>query len=192
MDHAREWRGRVFIGVSLDGFVARMSGEIDWLTNPPPGARHEDIASSKNAENWESFFPTVDHVVMGRKTFETVVEFPEWPEIYGGKQIIVLSQTLPPETEHAIVANSVENVVKLLHEHQASQVYIDGGQTIQTFLNAGLIDEITLCWAPVLIGAGRRLFDNLQIQTDIRFEIVGSHVSEGGMVHTTYRALPPF
>ena len=65
----RRWTGRVFIGVSLDGFIARPGGEIDWLTDPTPGPEHATISSSAEAEGWETFFPSIDHLVMGRGTY---------------------------------------------------------------------------------------------------------------------------
>ncbi|MDO5494278.1 MAG: dihydrofolate reductase family protein [bacterium] len=189
MSNNRRWRGRVFIGASLDGFIARNDGDIGWLTTPPPGRDHAHIDSSRPALDWQTFFPSVDHVVMGRSTFDTVTGFDEWPDMWAGKSVIVLSRSLPLETEHVTVARSVDDAVALLDEDGSREVYVDGGQAIQSFLRAGLIDEITISWAPVLIGSGRRLFETLN--EDVLLTLRGSHTTETGMVAATYDVTPP-
>lgn len=73
----RTWRSRAFIGVSLDGHIARLDRDITWLTSPPLGRDHARVDSSRHALNWESFFPSIDHVVMGRTTYDTVTGFGE-------------------------------------------------------------------------------------------------------------------
>lgn len=182
MKHTKTWRGRVFIGVSLDGFIARPDGDITWLTDPPEGRTHAHLESSKRAESWQSFFPTVDHVVMGRGTYEKVASFDEWP--YIGKTVMVLSTTLPDQDDRVVVARTVDAVLKSLDLHDARAVYIDGGRVIQTFLQAGLVDEITISHAPVLIGSGLRLF--CELKEDVHLSLMASHTTDDGMVHTTY------
>lgn len=179
----RTWTGRVFIGVSLDGFIARSDGDIGWLTDPPQGRAHAEISSSHVAQSWDTFFPTIDHLVMGRGTYEKVLTFDEWP--FDGKSVIVLSTTLPLHDERVIVARSLDDAVATLDSRGARQVYVDGGRVIQTFLRSGLIDEITLSWAPVLIGAGLRLFDALE--SDVLLTLLASDAIADGMVHATYR-----
>ncbi|MDO4244304.1 MAG: dihydrofolate reductase family protein [Actinomyces sp.] len=188
MTNRRAWRGRVFIGVSLDGYIARLDGDINWLTDPPLGRDHARIDSSRHALNWESFFPGIDHVVMGRNTYDTVIGFDEWPDMWSGKSVVVLSTSLPRDTEHITVARTLNEAVAFLNESQAREVYVDGGKAIQSFLRAGLIDEITISWAPVLIGGGRRLFDVLD--DDVLLTLRGSHTTENGMVGTTYHVTP--
>lgn len=183
MTAQRIWTGRVFIGVSLDGYIARRDGDIDWLTDPQPGPNHARITSSAEVESWETFFPSVDHLVMGRGTYEKVLTFDRWP--YHGKQVIVLSTTLNNDDDRISVARDLPEATQRLDSSAADQVYVDGGQVIQTFLRAGLIDEITIAWVPVLIGAGLPLFGALDVDTQL--ELVATNASSGGMVHATYR-----
>ena len=103
--------------------------------------------------------------------------------------MIVLSSTLATTDERITVARSLDEVLAMLDAQQAREVYVDGGKVIQTFLAAGLIDEISIGFAPVLIGAGLPLFGALP--TDVHLELQASHASEGGMVHTTYRVVHP-
>ncbi|OKL51259.1 dihydrofolate reductase [Buchananella hordeovulneris] len=185
MNDTRRWRGHVFIGVSLDGFIARPDGDLAWLTNPPGRREHLRAESAQPAESWETFFPKIDHIVMGRGTYDTVVGFDEWPDMYDDKTVIVLSTTLPCETSGVTIVRTLGEAVDLLDGCDAREVYVDGGQTIQSFLRAGLVDEITTCWAPILIGRGRRLFDT--IERDVLLTLVGNHTTDLGMVHSTYR-----
>ncbi|MDO5644858.1 MAG: dihydrofolate reductase family protein [Dermabacter sp.] len=183
----RTWTGRVFIGSSLDGYISRPDGAIEWLTDPEPGRNHAEIGSTTEAAGWDLFFPSVDHLVMGRGTYEKVLTFDHWP--FTGKRVIVLSTTLSPDDARVTVVRSLNDAVQELAATDADQVYVDGGQVIQSFLREGLIDEITIGWAPVLIGSGRRLFGDLA--EDVLLELVASHASADGMVHATYRIHRP-
>ncbi|MBB2975679.1 dihydrofolate reductase [Microbacterium endophyticum] len=183
MKQQRAWVGRVTIGVSLDGFIARPNGDISWLLDPPAGRAHAHISSTRRAESWDTFFPTIDHIVMGCGTYETVAAFDEWP--YDGKGVIVLSTTLSEKDDRIRVARSVEDAAAMLTDLHARIVYIDGGKTIQAFLRKDFIDEITTSWAPILLGAGSRLFDSLP--RDVYLTLLGSHATDDGMVHSTYR-----
>ncbi|OCI31323.1 dihydrofolate reductase family protein [Oerskovia enterophila] len=182
MTTTREWTGCVFIGVSLDGFIARPDGSLDWLTAPAL-QDHVAPASTTPALVWETFFPTVDTVVMGRSTYETVLGFDEWA--FDGKDVVVLSTTLRTDDPRIHVAPSVEDVRQLLDRKGPGRVYVDGGRTIQSFLAAGLVDELTLSVAPLLLGTGKRLFGALD--RDVRLTVRGVHTTaDDGLVRVTY------
>jgi len=105
-----------------------------------------------------------------------------WP--YDGKRVIVLSSMLDADDARITVARTLEDVLRELAGSRARQVYVDGGKVIQTFLRAGLIDEISIGWAPVLIGAGLPLFGFLD--SDVQLSLVASNAGDGGMVHARY------
>jgi len=180
MKHGKTWIGRVFIGISLDGYIARLDGDIAWL-NDPPLREHARIESSRQAESWDTFFPAVDHVMMGRGTYEKVVSFEEWP--YTGKKVVVLSTTLPSTDKRVTVVRTLGEVCQELALGNAKQVYVDGGKVVQTFFRHGLIDELTVCHAPVLVGSGIPLFSALA--HDVHLTLRASHATDG-MVHSTY------
>lgn len=187
MSYPKTWAGRVFIGVSLDGFIARPDGDIAWLTDPP-ARRHAQVHSSRPAVVWDSFFPAVDHIVMGRGTYEKVCTFDAWP--YADKKVLVMSTTLPPHDDERItVIRSLDDACQTLADGGARQVYVDGGRVIRTFLRHGLIDELTVSHAPVLIGTGLPLFG--ATGQDVHLTLLASHASEGGLVHATYRVENP-
>lgn len=181
MNIDRPWRGCVFIGTSLDGYIARPDGDLSWLTDPEERA-HVAEEGAHPGLVWETFYPTVDALVMGRTTYDTVSSFDEWP--FEGKTVVVLSTTLV-ESEHAQVARSVDEASSILAASDAKRVYVDGGRTIQSFLAAGLIDEITVSIAPILLGRGSRLFGELD--RDVLLTLRGHHSTEGdGLVRVTY------
>lgn len=179
---SRSWRGRVFIGTSADGKIARADGTLDWLTDLP--ARHHDVSTTDDrpALVWETFFPTVDAIVMGRATYDAVLGFGEWP--FDGKHVIVLTTRTDLDDQRIRVAGSIEDAERLLEELGARDVYIDGGRTIQSFLRADLVDELTISVAPVVLGSGRSLFGALD--ADLHLTVRGSHATEDGLVRTTY------
>jgi hypothetical protein len=114
MKNSKTWTGRVFIGSSLDGFIARSDGDINWLIDPPCGGEHVDVDSSHQAESWETFFPRVDHVVMGRGTYEKVLTFDEWP--YTGKTVLVLSTTMTEQDDRIAVIRTLHEACDALSE----------------------------------------------------------------------------
>jgi dihydrofolate reductase len=174
----------VFIATSLDGFISRIDGSIAWLDDAnarvPAG---EDCGYGK-------FMATVDALVMGRYTFELAQSFGEWP--YGTTPVVVLSSRMSslPRTVPGSVSRSDETpaaLVSRLSSEGMRHLYIDGGVTIQRFIAAALIDEITITKIPVLIGAGRPLFGPLT--SDVRLEHISTHAFDFGFVQSKYRVL---
>lgn len=173
----------VFIALSLDGFIARSDGSIDWLTDTGNGNSNEDYG-------YRDYFDSIDLLVMGRNTYELALTFKEWP--YTGKRVVVLSSGHPRIPDH--LSGSVEimsglptGIVDRLSESGSRNVYVDGGKTIQGFLEAGLIHEMTLTRIPILIGDGIPLFGKLD--RDIRFQHVKTIAYPNGFVQSKYQAL---
>ena len=143
-------RASVFIATSLDGFIARPDGALDWLP-----------AGGGEPHGYDEFISSVDTIVIGRKTFETVLAFEAWP--YGTRPVVVLSATLkevsgPEGAVCELMAGTPREVVDRLAERGREHLYIDGGVTIQGFLRAGLIQRMTITRVPVLLGSGIPLF----------------------------------
>jgi len=173
----------VFIATSLDGFIARQDGSIDWLTGSGSPENSEDYG-------YQEFFDSIDTLVMGRSTYEQVLTFGEWP--YGDKKTVVLSSSRLQVPEHVKgkveeMAGEPELVVRQLAERGARHLYIDGGKTIQGFLRAGLIDELTITTLPILIGEGIPLFSSLD--GDVKLEHLNTRSFESGYVQSQYRVL---
>ncbi|MGQ3887586.1 dihydrofolate reductase family protein [Legionella sp. CNM-1927-20] len=172
----------VFIALSLDGFIARKDGAIDWLM------KANTQAASTEDGGYHSFIQTVDALVMGRESFAKVLTFEQWP--YGNLPVIVLSSKpiLIPKHLQDKVSNSSETpkaLVKRLADQGFSHLYIDGGITIQRFLAENLIHELTITITPVLIGSGRSLFGYLS--HDIQLKHMETKNLSGGFVQIKYR-----
>lgn len=178
----RTWRGFVFIATSLDGYIARTNGEIDWLTDPPANIEHAAPPRDGLTGDYAAFMGGIDHIVMGRGTYETVLTFESWP--FGQRGVVVLSSTLEEADARVHVVRSVSEAVSYLNAAPATGVYIDGGQVIQAFLAASLIDELTITRAPIILGSGRPLFG--QLDHELRLSLRETRPDAYGLTHATY------
>ena len=166
----------VFVGTSGDGFIARPNGELDFL---PPGGGEP--------HGYDEFIASVDALVIGRNTFETVLAFPAWP--YGDKRVVVL--TSRPLDLSAVRGGKVEqmsgppsDIVAQLAATGAHHLYIDGGITVQRFLRAGLVQRLVITRVPVLIGDGIPLFGALP--RDVRLHHVATQHYPSGLLKSEY------
>ncbi len=166
----------VFIGTSLDGFIARPNGDLDFL---PSGGGEP--------HGYDEFMAAIDTLVIGRKTFETVLAYPEWP--YGKRRTVVLSSR--PIDFSAVRGGVVEQmagppaeIASNLASTGARHAYVDGGATIQGFLRAGLIQRLIITRVPVLIGEGVPLFGVLP--RDIHLRHISTQSYPSGLVKTEY------
>ena len=167
----------VFVGTSVDGFIARPNGDLDFL---PPGGGEP--------HGYDEFMASVDALVIGRKTFETVLAFPAWP--YGDKRVVVLSSR--PVDLSGVRGGVVEQmagppaeIVRKLAASGARHLYVDGGVTIQGFLRAGLVQRLVITRVPVLIGDGIPLFGTLP--RDVRLHHVATQQYPSGLVKSEYQ-----
>lgn len=166
----------VFIATSLDGFIARANGAIDWL---PPGGGEE--------HGYDAFIATVDALVIGRNTFETVLTFGTWP--YGEKPVFVLTtRPLPVPTPAGAVLERMsgdpQEIVSQLVLRGVRHIYVDGGITIQRFLRAGLIQRLIITRIPVLLGDGIPLFG--AVPRDVALRHVATRQYATGLVQSEY------
>lgn len=166
----------VFVGTSVDGFIARPNGSFDFL---PEGGGEP--------HGYDEFMGSVDTLVIGRKTFETVLTLEKWP--YGDKRVVILSnQPLDLSAAHGGVVEQMAGppalIAARLAESGSQHVYVDGGITIQGFLRAGLIQRLIITRVPVLIGDGIPLFGTLP--GDIQLRHIATQQYQSGLVKTEY------
>jgi dihydrofolate reductase len=161
----------VFVGVSVDGFIARLNDGLDFLPeNPEP-------------HGFEEFYASVDALAMGRRTFEKVLTYGEWP--YRDMRVVVLSSRsldLPPGVEQ--MSGAPAEIAAKLEAAGVKHLYVDGGVTIQGFLRAGLIQRLIVTRVPVLIGEGIPLFGSLA--NDVKLRAVATKQYQSGLVQTEY------
>ena len=170
-------KASVFVGTSLDGFIARANGAFDFLS--PGGVEPEP-------HGFAEFLDSVDALVMGRNTYDIVAPFAVWP--YGTKPVFVLSnrplQAAPPGAIVERITGTPSDVMAMLDARGVRHVYVDGGATIQAFLRAGLIQHVTITRVPVLIGSGIPLFG--AVDADITVRHIVSRQFAGGLVQCEY------
>jgi dihydrofolate reductase len=171
----------VFVGTSLDGFIARRNGAYDFLP-----------ADGGEPHGYNEFIATVDVLVIGRNTFEVVLALPDWP--YGNKHVIVLSTRpldLATVREHRVeqMSGPPADIAAKLTARGFKHAYIDGGLTVQTFLRAGLVQRITITRVPVLIGDGIHLFGSLP--HDVQLRHLATHPYASGLVKSEYEVVTP-
>ncbi|MAS93991.1 MAG: diacylglycerol kinase [Verrucomicrobiales bacterium] len=169
----------VYIAASLDGYIATVDGGIDWLEDAPN--------PSGGDFGFADFICQIDALVMGRGTFEKVLEFDHWPYTH---PVFVVSNSLGSVPEHlegkaSIVSGSPSEVVKELAAEGLENLYIDGGKVIQSFLKDDLIDELIVTRFPKLLGSGIPLFGELDGILD--FFHVSTEVLENYLVKSHYR-----
>ena len=176
--------GHVFIATSLDGYIARKDHTIDWLENQ---------GTTTEEHGYTQFIDSVDGIIFGRKTYEVVLNLTsgDWPYT---KPVIVLSRTLsdsdiPPHLTDkvTITDQSPSNLLATLDQQGWNRAYIDGGITIQSFLNEGLIEDLIITTLPVLIGDGIPLFG--KTPEDIHLELISTTQYPSGLAQSHYRVL---
>ena len=172
----------VYVATSLDGYIARESGGLDWLD-----AANATVPAGEDC-GFRQFMESIDVLVMGRKTYEKVLSFGLWP--YGNTPVIVLSRNkieLPddPKQNVSCSSESPKELCARLSAKGAKRLYIDGGITIQRFLAAGLITDITITVIPVILGRGIPLFGSSE--KDISLGHVATKTFDFGFVQSTYK-----
>ena len=172
-------KASAFVATSLDGYIARSDGAIDWL-GPSGDEGNEDYG-------FAAFMDSVDMLVMGRNTYDTVMATGEWP--YGDTPVIVLTHRpieIPAELAHLVEARERPPIelVEELAGRGVDHLYVDGGATIQTFLSAGLVQRLIITTLPVLLGNGIPLFGT--VDADVHLRHVNTVSFTNGLVQTTY------
>jgi dihydrofolate reductase len=167
-------KASVFIGTSLDGFIARPDGSFGFLPDEP------------EEHGYTEFVKTVQAHLIGRKTYETVLGFGGWA--YGKKPVFVLSSKplapAPPEAVLEHLQGDPKDVAAQLDARGIERVYLDGGETIQRFLEAGLVDRMIITRVPVVIGSGIPLFG--PVTRDIRLRHIRTQSYPSGLVSSEY------
>lgn len=164
-----------FLGCSLDGFIAGPHGELDWLT-------------AFDSAGYDDFFSSIDALAMGRGTYEVMQQLA--PDYYRGVPMHVLSTTLPPGPRPDMgrsavtVHPDIPSLRTTLEDAGVQRVYADGGKTVQSFLAAGLLADLTVTRVPVLIGEGIPLFG--RVPAPVRARLVASHATDDGAVQSVY------
>lgn len=167
----------VFIAISLDGYIAGPNDELDWLES-------ENLKISGEDFGYQKFSSQMDVILMGKNTYKIVSEFPKWP--YAGKKLIVYSSSLTTATQEdvEIFAGSIQELIDKLNNEQVKNVYVDGGITISNLLNMNIIDTLTISLIPIILGTGKRLFNDIKATHNLKLETTKTYPN--GLVQLVY------
>lgn len=177
-------RVTIHMVASLDGFIARRDGRVDWLET----ADHFEGGDTLTADAIAAFLGTIDCYVMGSRTYETALRFEAtgfgWA--YGDKPIIVLThRTLPTRASVELYAGDLERLVaERLRPRFSAIWFVGGGEVAGECLRRGLADEVRYSIVPVLIGDGISFFQGLD--TDVALHLLESTAYTSGMVALRY------
>lgn len=167
----------IYIASSIDGYIARKDGNLDWLQYGHTG--DEDYGFNK-------FINSIDTLILGRNTYQVVSSFDEWP--YQGKRVIVLSHTLTHVREEAeLFFGQLNDLLSKLHSENVKHIWIDGGITASKFLEAGLVDEITVSVIAMVLGSGIPLFSVMNREHSCRLVTFQAYPS--GLVQLKYEVV---
>ena len=179
----------VFIATSLDGFIAKLDGNVDWLHTAGNG---KELPPDQADMGLNAFMSSVDCMIMGRKTMEIISNMNLSPEqwFYRDIKIIVLSNTLKEAPENLknkveLYSGELNNLIYKLEHEGYQHAYIDGGKTNQEFMNLKLINEITITNAPVLLGEGIPLFG--KFTSEIKLEKAQAITFPNDFVQVNYQ-----
>lgn len=157
----------IYIASSIDGYIARKDGGLDWL---------EYVHTGNEDYGFEKFMSSIDAVVMGRKTYEVVTGLDEWA--YKNKRVIVLSNSFNTVRKEAeLFSGELTKLLSQLHAENIKHIWIDGGVTISRFLEAGLVDEITISIIAMVLGSGIPLFSVMNQEHKCRLISMQSYPS---------------
>lgn len=167
----------VYIATSIDGYIARKDGNIDWLLYGHTG--DEDYGFKK-------FIDSVDALILGRNTYQVVSGFEDWP--YSGKRVIVLSHTLKEVREEAeLFSGDLRDLLSKLYGDGIKHIWVDGGITASKFLEAGLVDNLTISIIAMVLGSGIPLFSTMNKEQPCR--LVSSDSYPSGLVQLKYKMI---
>jgi len=168
-----------YVAASIDGFIAKTDGSVDWLPQPEQGV--EDYG-------YTTFYQSVDALVMGRVTYEQVLSFGDWP--YPDKPVLVLSgQSITADQDNVMLYAGISELADKIYQFGYKHIWlVGGGKTASTFLQAGLLDELIVTYIPVALGSGISLFSEPAAETEM--EIINSTDYPTGVVQITYGIKP--
>lgn len=173
---------RVYLAISLDGFIAGPDDDLSWLEQAPSA---DALEPEPGGLSFESLMERTGALLMGRRTYDVILGFVESPAQWPYAQTPTLIATHRPldtcvDTVRA-VSGSIEDLIDLASEvADGKDIYIDGANLSRQALDAGLVDEVVLTVIPQLLTAGTRLFDGLTSPSSWR--IVSHHAWVQGAV----------
>jgi dihydrofolate reductase len=166
----------LYIATSLDGYIARLDGSIDWL--PSPEEDGDDNSYTK-------FYNSIDALVMGAKTYQQVLTFGDWPYPDKVSYILTSQDFRTDRTDICFVKGGVEEVVENVHKNGYQRVWlVGGGKIASTFINRDLVDEYIITVIPTILGEGISLFQSVP---ELKLDLISAQIYSSSLVELHYQ-----
>jgi dihydrofolate reductase len=164
------------VAVSLDGYIEGPNGEYDWcFTDQDYGMK--------------DFLGSVDAIFIGRKSYEVLMKEEGGSSMFGRKKLYVFSNTLQQREDYELISGNALDIVKTIKSKPGKNIWLFGGASLTSaLLKAGLVNELSLAVHPILLGAGKLLFENGSGKMKTR--LLSSKAYETGLVSLHYQVDP--
>ena len=171
---------KLYIAVSLDGYIARPDGGLDWLLKYPMPTGTE--------YSYKDLMDSIDTIIMGNSTYQELIAMSvDWP--YKGKKTYVLTRyknNLSPKEDVTYLTDNVIRTIRQLKQQEGKDIWlVGGGQVITLLMNHDLVDEMQICFVPVILGEGIPLFPNKPKES--QWDLTGNTAYESGILKVDYR-----
>ena len=169
----------LYIATSLDGYIAKPDGNLDWLTSFP--------LPEKGDYGYESLLKSIGTIIMGRKTYEDLIGFGiDWPYTEFATYVITRNKELTVNTPNTTLhTDNFPIILDTIKEKSGKDIWlVGGGEIVSLFLNQNLIDKMIISVIPMLLGAGIPLFQGMEKEAN--WELAHIESFETGVVNLTY------
>lgn len=162
----------LYVATSLDGYIARENGEIDWLLN------EKDYRSTGIIES-------VDTIILGNRTYKQALSYDEFP--YKEKNCYVFTKTIMGKNEDVTFINdNFGEFMEELRQQKGGNILLMGGtRTMELLTKDNLVNEMIVCIHPIILGSGVGLFK--KYENEIKLSLLGNRAFDSGLVQLHYR-----
>lgn len=169
---------KLYIAASIDGYIARIDGDLDWLMEYP--------INSETNYGYDNFYKSIDTVIMGGQTYRDILNMDfVWPYKDKTTYVVTRNSMGTKENVHFATENIIETISELRNQEGKDIWLVGGGELLSMLLTADLVDEMIITTIPVILGSGISLFPNSPKES--KWELKSSESYKNGVVQVTYK-----
>ncbi|PXV61111.1 dihydrofolate reductase [Dysgonomonas alginatilytica] len=172
---------KLYIASSIDGYIASLDGDLDWLTEFPNPQQLD--------YGYKDFFESIDTVIMGGKTYRDILAMDVvWP--YKDKETYIVTRHAGSKTEpniHFLNENIIETISELKSKQGKDIWLVGGGELVSMFLNSDIIDNMIITYIPIILGDGIPLFPKMKKES--QWQLLNSQSYNNGVLCIDYQKI---
>ncbi|PMB50443.1 deaminase [Fischerella thermalis CCMEE 5201] len=163
----------LYVATSIDGYIARLDGSVDWLPAP-------------EENSYARFYDSIDALVMGSTTYEQILSFGDWPYPDKVSYVLTSRNLSTTRTDVFFVKGGIEEVLEDVNHKGYKRVWlVGGGKVASSFMNRGLVDEYIIVLIPTILGSGISLYQSVQ---ELKLDLIELTSYPSGLVELLYKA----